>query len=348
MEQVCTIGISGLLGMICIALYYNKGQTGVVRVDLLLRDSLCWTVLAGGITLVLLAAVRAVALLVAMRRTASAREHGHAHDHDHCHDHDHDHAHDHHHHHHHEHGTCDHHDHDHDHDHEHAHDHDHDHEHAHAPAVAGSAGHDHGDDDHGHDHGYAPWRYVLLLLPVVLFFLNLPNQGFLNVGQASSDGLDTGKAAAVVDNNEDEGELNFLELEGAVYAPDRRAQYQGKTYTIKGQFRPSGKDRVFSLVRFKKNCCAADAVPLGAFIMIDPDSPERLNQAALAGQWVAVKGQVQFRTQARNGKEEPVAVIYVRPDKEHPLLDKEDEPVRVRGLVRVLAPNEQPSPFVNN
>src|SRR5262249_55572714 len=155
---------------------------------------------------------------------------------------------------------------------------------------------------------------VLLLLPVVLFFLNLPNEGFLSVTHASADGLDTGKAAAVVDNSEDEGELGFQELEGAVYAPDRREQYQGKTYTIKGQFAPSGNDRIFSLVRYKIRCCAADAVPLSAFILVDPESQERLNQAALAGQWVAVKGQVQFRTRTRNGQEEPVAVIYVQPD----------------------------------
>src|SRR5262249_6847626 len=47
------------------------------------------------------------------------------------------------------------------------HHHDHDHGHNHS--------HDHG---HDHDHGWAPWRYVVLLLPVVLYFLNLPNQGF--------------------------------------------------------------------------------------------------------------------------------------------------------------------------
>src|SRR5262249_18283679 len=60
--------------------------------------------------------------------------------------------------------------------------HEHKHEHAHA-----AAGHDHGhahdhDHDHGHDHdhshGWAPWRFVVLLLPVVLYFLNLPNEGF--------------------------------------------------------------------------------------------------------------------------------------------------------------------------
>src|SRR5207249_7750262 len=75
------------------------------------------------------------------------------HDHDH---HDHDHGH--------------HHDHDHEH---HHHDHDHDHGHAHAHAHEQTPGH-----DHGHDHGWAPWRYTVLMLPVVLFLLNLPNEIF--------------------------------------------------------------------------------------------------------------------------------------------------------------------------
>jgi hypothetical protein len=33
-------------------------------------------------------------------------------------------------------------------------------------------------DDHGHDHGWNPWRYIVLLLPVVLYFLDFPNGGF--------------------------------------------------------------------------------------------------------------------------------------------------------------------------
>src|SRR5438093_343377 len=66
------------------------------------------------------------------------------------------------------------------------------------PAAAhvhdhGDCGHDHGDCGHDHhhehehhehdhvydhDHGWAPWRLVLLLLPVVLFLLGLPKEGF--------------------------------------------------------------------------------------------------------------------------------------------------------------------------
>jgi hypothetical protein len=44
----------------------------------------------------------------------------------------------------------------------HAHHHEHDHDHAH--------GH-----DHGHDHGWSPMRFIPLVLPLVMFFLGLPN-----------------------------------------------------------------------------------------------------------------------------------------------------------------------------
>jgi hypothetical protein len=302
MEQVCTIIISGLLGLVAVYLY-TSGQ-----LKLLLNEKLHWTVLAGGIALVLLAAVRALAVWVpAVCRQAAEHDHEHGHcDHDHAHDHHHDHEHCHH-----------------DHDHDHAHDHavtagapDHGHAagvpHSHEEEHAG-AGHD---PNHGHEHGWAPWRYAVLMLPVVvLFFPGLPN-GF-SVGGADVQGVDQ-KAEQVADKGFDP-ELGFRELEGAAYSQERRDLYEGKTVRLKGQFAPSGNDRMFSLVRFKINCCAADAIPLSAVIMIDPDSKETLNPAQYAGRWVEVTGQVQFRSREKNGREEWVTVIMVRPDKDHPL-----------------------------
>src|SRR5262249_19300624 len=106
-------------------------------------------------------AIRALAVW----RLAGQTSHSHAHDH-----HDHHHHHDHAHHHHHDHGHEHSHEHSHgDHDHAHHHHHGHDHDHAHAHGQA---------HDHGHEHSWSPWRYTVLMLPVVLFFLNLPNAGF--------------------------------------------------------------------------------------------------------------------------------------------------------------------------
>jgi hypothetical protein len=47
--------------------------------------------------------------------------------------------------------------------------------HSHAHAHSHSHAHSHAQ---GHDHGWAPWRYVVLLLPVVLYFLVLSNASF--------------------------------------------------------------------------------------------------------------------------------------------------------------------------
>jgi hypothetical protein len=129
-------------------------------------------VLATGVTLLVIVLLRAAVLW----REVGKKQAAHAHHH-------HDHGHDHHHHegcghdhaHHHEHGAaCD-------------HDHDHHHEHVQpaeaatgvgtlamaAPAVhTHTLGHSHDD----HDHGWAPWRYVVLLVPMMLFLLGLPSK----------------------------------------------------------------------------------------------------------------------------------------------------------------------------
>jgi hypothetical protein len=316
MEQVCTVTISALLGLVGVLLYTSG------RVSLMLAPALHWTVLAGGITLLVLAAVQAVAVWVKMAR-AKPVAHDHDHDHEHCHEHDHDHGHAHDH----EHGHCD-----------------HDHAHDHGPAVAGAHTHEHHhasaaeeEHDHGHEHGWAPWRYVVLMIPVVLFFLNLPNEGFRVLDRADAKDLDASKRE--VEDKGFIGELGFTELAGAVNDPDRRKLYEGSTVTIKGQVSPSPNDHIFSLVRFKMRCCAADAVPLDAFIMIDPDTPAQqfdVTPDKLQGKWVEVRGQVQFRTRQRNGQPEAVAVIFVRPGKDRKLSE----------LVRVLSKTEQPPQFL--
>jgi hypothetical protein len=311
MEQVCTITISALLGLVGVLLYTSG------RVGLMLAPALHWTVLAGGITLLVLAAVQAVAVWVKMSRSKPV---AHDHDHEHCHDHDHGHDHDH------EHGHCD-----------------HDHAHDHGPAVAAAHTHEHHasaaeeEHDHGHDHGWAPWRYVVLMIPVVLFFLNLPNEGFRVLDRATATGLDVGKSD--VEDKGFIGELAFTELAGAVNDKDRRGLYEGSTVTIKGQVSPSPNDHLFTLVRFKMRCCAADAVPLDAYIMIDPDTPPQqfdVTPDKLQGKWVEVRGQVQFRDRVRNGQKETVAVIFVRPGKDR----------KVSELVRVLSKTEQPPQFL--
>lgn len=167
LEQICTLIICGLLGLVCVLLYQKNA------LDLILAKQFHIPVLLGGIALLALVGVSAVMSLITSRshthggeacdghghcgheHGSEGHEHHHHHAHDHAHAHSHDHAH-----------ACG---------HDHACGHEHAHEHAHGEELPHGAALAH---DHGHDHGWNPWRYIVLLLPVVLFFLNLPNSGF--------------------------------------------------------------------------------------------------------------------------------------------------------------------------
>src|SRR5438445_166391 len=41
--------------------------------------------------------------------------------------------------------------------------------------IGKAVGHHHDHDEADHDHGWAPWRYVVVLVPIILFLLGLPN-----------------------------------------------------------------------------------------------------------------------------------------------------------------------------
>lgn len=286
-EQLCAVGVCGALGAIAV-LWWSRDIFFLVPAFRL-------PVLIGGGVLLLLVAVRAVSLwiLVGKARPVVApakdhQHHDHNHDHAHC-DHDHDHANDH------AHG-------DHDHDH-------HDHDHAH---------------DHGHEHGVAPWRYTILLLPIVLFLLNLPNSGFSglygknvnldDLEPATGDAKDFGSmgfmeglcSAAGLKSQETPIPVTFLELERASNAgEDKRAYYQGKLVKIKGQYFPGAtSNRRFTVFRFWMVHCAADAIKIEVAVECgqDPNTGLRPNQ------WVDITGRVAFRRYRNN---EILAVLMV-------------------------------------
>lgn len=177
------------------------------------------------------------------------------------------------------------------HDHDHAH-HDQDHSHEH--------GHDH---DHGHDHGFAPGKYVLLLFPVALFFLGLPNKGFSNDMLKRALG-EQGALEGAGDVTKKEGTvLRFNELASAALMPKSRAYFQGQTAKLKGMFSPLENKREFTLFRLKMTCCAADSIPLKVRII----SPDEL--PFVMRDWVELEGTIEFRKLA--GKEEYIPVIML-------------------------------------
>ena len=67
--------------------------------------------------------------------------------------------------------------------------------------------------------------------------------------------------------------ITFQQLELAALYPDNRDSIEGKTVRLVGSACPKDA-RHFTLRRFKISCCAADAVPLNAVILIDPKATE--------------------------------------------------------------------------
>jgi uncharacterized membrane protein YcgQ (UPF0703/DUF1980 family) len=307
LNQLFTIAVCGLLGGVAVMLFWSG------KLALMLHPKFFIWVLLGGIALLILVLIRAVALWLSVDEAVLVPEHGH--EHDHC-GHEHDHCH-----HEHEHGiqsaaqttgisaaatplplSPPAHPHEHDHGHSHGHEHGHEHDHGH---------------EHGHEHGWAPWRYVVLLLPVVLYFLNLPNKGFSV--DAAGDPLRGLKLDATVKvESRGEASLGFLELQQAALTPENRDYYEGKTVTLTGQYSGSDPKR-FTLRRYKIACCGADAVPLNAVIMVDPKASQKVDPDRYRNQWVEVKGRVHFF--AKPGTNEYVTALILYPKKDEPIDD---------------------------
>jgi hypothetical protein len=296
MEQLCTIAVCGLLGVVAVLAYYQKflASTDPPVLAPYLHRYVLWS----GFAILGLVAMRGVSLWFSVSRRSSNHQHTddcehHVHDleeeehsHEECH---------------HDHGDLEN---EHGHSHDHAHNHDHSHDHS----------HDHGDGhDHGHEHGWNPWRYIMLCLPIILFFLGLPNGGFKSV-----------KAMEVEESNRtiaDKGEvsLNFRDLESWANNEEQREYFEGKTGTLKGQFVLGKTPNTFGLVRFKMTCCAADAIPLNVAI-ISPESVANIKPMS----WVQVTGQIQFRK--RKDRDEYLPVLKLRSRQDIQPTERDEDP----------------------
>jgi hypothetical protein len=273
-EQLVTILVCGLFGFVAVQLYLTD------MLQYVLAKQFHVPVLVGGIAVLVLVVVRAVAV---WREAGEVHGHGHDHHHGHGHDHPHDHAHQH------EHGPGCEHDHEHgpgcEHDHKHDHDHDHDHDHEHHHHHGGA-------DDHGHSHDLA-WvfaRMLVLAFPVALFFLGIPNSGFSEERLIKLAGPDQALGSvSLADVASKEGLVKrFSDLNDASYDDAKRESLEGQTAELQGFFRRLS-DKECSLFRMKMTCCAADTVPLKVRIMTD---------FPLSGfndmDWVQVRGQIRF------------------------------------------------------
>jgi hypothetical protein len=269
-DQLCTVGISGTFAVICFALYF--WQTQMLKY-LLVTESIRFTLFLSGIALLAMALVRGFTLW-GESKTAKAHAHDHQHAEGECCGHDHSHE--------------DGHDHGHDHAHEHAHDHGHHDHHGHS--------HDHGDHSaEDHEHGSAPWRYVVMLLPVILFLLGLPNKG-PSAGEFSGGPVDI---SIVSDIAAGEGEAEPVEFKRLFSSPSDSAErddFADHVVRFRGQFTGSPEDpRFFQVVRFRGACCAADAQPM-PILCVSKEPITGLKRDA----WVWIEGKVQYAKRGDN------------------------------------------------
>lgn len=306
LDQLCTIAVVGLLGFTAIGLY----EKGWLWKKFQLIDRFHIPVFAAGIALLVMATLRALALwqLAGQVRTRKAHETDHP-EHDEPAGHDHEAGHEH------------------SHGHEHAHSHDHDHDHAHSHGHEHSHGNEHAHEEtmeehEDHDHGWSPWRYAILIIPAVLFFLGLPADGF-NLSrlkdalkeQELEAGLSNKRLAfaavagtpgfVVMKKTNKPDHLKFSEL--AVHATREKSRnyFEGRTVILEGQFSlMPGKDNQFKLFRVKVNCCGPDAITLQAQII----APEPL-QGIGYQDWVRIEGELSFQKIA--GKNEYLPVIQL-------------------------------------
>ena len=106
-----------------------------------------------------------------------------------------------------------------------------------------------GGDEEAHDHGWAPWRYMVIAIPVFLFFLGLPRDGFSEWERTrnSGSGLQSGslrKSVALLAGGPAYPartqprrlQLRFNELTEAAALPVRHEAYEGDVGVIRGQF----------------------------------------------------------------------------------------------------------------
>lgn len=178
----------------------------------------------------------------------------------------------------------------------------HDHQHCNrGPECA----HDH------HDHDWAPWRYVVMLVPIILFLLGLPNKlpelradditvdttqealDFAGLCAMSDQPLTSIIAAAVLHAEaaeETAPTVKVSSLEQAARSEAAREQWQGELVRVEGVVQPGRIPRQFQILRYVRYCCSGDARPTSVAVLTRSPTPTYPRE-----QWLAVTGRVGFR-----------------------------------------------------
>jgi hypothetical protein len=156
---------------------------------------------------------------------------------------------------------------------------------------------------------------VLLLVPIILFLLGLPNKGpaakaieqhvdstrelagFAGIVAAPPElsGHIASWVAALYLTDGEVQEVSYKDLEAySTMRDEEREEKRGKPVRVRGQFAPSpNSDHIFTLVRFRIQCCAADAIPMQVPIVTRDKLSGRSDLNV--NDWVKVTGIVDFQ-----------------------------------------------------
>jgi hypothetical protein len=166
-----------------------------------------------------------------------------------------------------------------------------------------------------HEHGWRPWRYIVLCLPIMLFFLGLPNQGF-----SSAKAIEVEESEL---NIKDRGgnviHLDFRDLERWAFDEAKREWSEGRTGMIQGQFAPGKSSHTFALFRDKIISCPCDRIRIYVAVL----SPDGVGQFK-SGSWVQATGQIQYRK--RMDRDEYVPVLKLRSQADIVSIPPDDDP----------------------
>ncbi len=295
LDQLFTILLCGALGIAAVAMYFNEPL--LIRI---LVPAFFVPVLAGGLVLLALVAIRGIAVwqlagAAKSAKSGSTPDHGHAHSHGNSHAHD---------------ENCG-----------------HDHGHAHAHSHAADPAHAEGDE---HDHSWVPVRYLVLAVPFFLFILGEPRRAFSTseVRGSTGGGLSVSpkrqalaflaggpSLTRVLKKSEVDQrilQLRFKELVEAAAIQALHETYEGDIGLIRGQFMAiPGNDSEFTLFRVDRTCCISDQIILDVRIA----SPLSVQSLGLAeGEWVSVRGVIAFERDEKKKKWVPVLQLQKVPN----------------------------------
>src|SRR5262245_8709965 len=199
-----------------------------------------------------------------------------------------------------------------------------------------SHSHCHDERNHAHedhDHACAPWRYVVLLVPIVFFLLGLPDRGpSINaqdltkledpagshdemIGFVAAAALNSASLAPISASlaawNGIDSIINDAPLVGVKYldslagnASDRQ-YWKGKSIRFRGQF-IGRSNRYFDVIRFQMKCCGADLILKQIPVLAKESIPQFKGES-----WVEVGGRIDFRPNA-SGSLATVVIVSSR------------------------------------